>query len=281
MTTAPAPAREPLPPPLGRKQSATHEDFWASFHRITEIVPRPVYEARLEAAAAEVHRVCKGKRAAFGWSGGKDALALQAVCRRAGVERCVLGMTDHLEYPDFLAWVTDNMPAGLTVVKNGWDIEWLAAHPEMLFPQTADVAAKWFKGVQHYAQAKYFRDEKLDLILLGRRRADGNYVGKGGLNVYEADGVTRYSPIADWSHEMVLASLEYEGWRVNLPPFYHWPRGFRCGTHAWPARQWCAGVPHGWSEVYAIDPGVVRAAALKIDTAAAFLKTLPGGRECD
>lgn len=265
------------PKPLGRKQRVTHEDFVSALARIEELVPRPVYESRLELAAAEVLSVCKGKRAAFGWSGGKDALALQAVCRRAGVSECVLAMTDHLEYPEFLAWVTDHMPPGLTVLKNKWDLNWLAAHQDMLFPADATTAAKWFKGIQHWAQAKYFADKKLDLLLLGRRRADGNFVGSGGATIYTADGVTRYSPIADWSHELVLAAMHYEGWTADPPPFYRWPRGFRCGTHCWPARQWTRSVDHGWSEVFSIDPTVVRTAAEKIGSARAFLDRLGSG----
>ena len=45
-----------------------------------------------------------------------------------------------------------------------------------------------------------------------------------------------------------------------------------CGTHPWPARQWTGSIENGWHEVYDIDPGIVLAAAEKIDSARAFLK---------
>lgn len=85
------------------------------------------------------------------------------------------------------------------------------------------------------------------------------------------------SPLSDWSHEEVLACLFYEGWTLEkLPPFYRWPRGFRCGTHAWPARQWCASVADGWREVYAIEPDRVREAAGVIASAKDFLAKIAG-----
>lgn len=254
---------------LGRKQAITHEEFLAALARIEQIVPREVYQHRKAAAVAHVRAVTAGKRAAFGWSGGKDSIALQAVCTAAGIEACVFGMSD-LEYPAFLRWVTDHMPPALEVINNRWDLDWLAKRAdEMLFPQTSTIAAKWFRGIQHYAQETYFRRHNLDLLILGRRKADGNFCGDG--YCYTAKGVTRFSPLAEWTHEEVLASLVYEGWANKLPPFYGWPRGFRCGTHAWPARQWCSSIAHGWAEVYSIDRGIVIEAARKIDSAKRFL----------
>ena len=46
-----------------------------------------------------------------------------------------------------------------------------------------------------------------------------------------------------------------------LPPFYRWPRGYRVGTHAWAARQWCETEAQGWAEVHTIDPEIVKLAA--------------------
>ena len=102
--------------------------------------------------------------------------------------------------------------------------------------------------MQHRAQREYFKAHELDVIILGRRRADGNYVGRNS-NIYtDGKGVTRFSPI------------------------YGWKNGYLCGTHPWPARQWTGSIENGWREVYDIDPGIVLAAAEKIDSARAFLK---------
>ena len=124
--------------------------------------------------------------------------------------------------------------------------------------------------VQHRAQREYFKAHELDVIILGRRRADGNYVGRNS-NIYtDGKGVTRFSPLAAWKHEHILAYIHYH--QLPLPPIYGWKNGYLCGTHPWPARQWTGSIENGWREVYDIDPSIVLAAAEKIDSARAFLK---------
>lgn len=171
-----------------------------------------------------------------------------------------------LEYPAFRAWIEAHRPAECEIVNVGLGLDWLASHEELLFPDTAAKAARWFSIVQHKAQREYFRRQSLDVILLGRRRADGNYTG-GGIYT-DGKGVTRYSPLADWKHEHVLAYIHYHD--LPLPPIYGWKNGFLCGTHPWPARQYTNG--NGWQEIYEIDPGIVTAAAEKIESARLFLE---------
>jgi 3'-phosphoadenosine 5'-phosphosulfate sulfotransferase (PAPS reductase)/FAD synthetase len=247
-----------------RKQSLSHEQFLHIAGQATKLVSRQRIERLISKCADAVTLATRGKNAAYAWSGGKDSVALRLVCEAAGVTECVLGISN-LEYPEFLCWVTERMPDRLTVINTGPDLEWLASHPEMLFPREASIAAQWFSLVQHRAQREYYRANSLDVILLGRRRSDGNFVGKGGANIYTSEGVTRMSPIADWSHTEVFAAIEYFG--AELPPFYRWPRGYRCGTHAWAARQWCETEAQGWSEVCQIDPSIVSLAASWIEGA--------------
>jgi 3'-phosphoadenosine 5'-phosphosulfate sulfotransferase (PAPS reductase)/FAD synthetase len=253
-----------------KKQSLDHEDFVAIREQARQTISRATIKAKVERAAGEVRAFCRGKNAAFAWSGGKDSIALAAVCQLGGVPDCVLGITD-LEYPAFLAWVTAHMPDRLEVVNTGLDLDWLAANPGMLFPQSSNVAAQWFSKVQHTAQRQYYKHHRLDVIIVGRRRSDGNFVGRDGQNWYSADGVLRYSPLADWSHAEVFACIDH--FRLPMPPFYDWPRGYRCGTHPWAARQWCKGLMHGWHEVHSIDPAIVLQAATRLPSAAAFLES--------
>ncbi len=252
---------------LGRKQSASHEDFVAAVQDIERTTSRGRLDNLIDDAVEEIKQHCGGRRAAFAWSGGKDSIALEHVCRLAGVEECVLVITD-LEYPAFLRWTTENMPPALEVVSTGQDLAWLAAHPEMLFPKDAATAGKWFKMVQHTGQKRYYQRRDLEIMMVGRRRADGNFVGEGGQ--YTSAGVTRYSPIRDWRHEDVLALIHYE--KKPMPPCYGWPRGYRVGTGPWPARQWCENDEAGFAEVWEIDPDVVRGAARVLPAAAAFLR---------
>jgi hypothetical protein len=252
-----------------RKQSMEHADFLAIRERARIEISRKTVSEKIDRAVEEVRAFCRGKNAAYAWSGGKDSIALGVVAELAGVPDCVLGICD-LEYPAFLRWVTGHMPDRLEVINTGLDLEWLAANPSMLFPQNAAMAAHWFAKVQHTAQRTYYRRNKLDVIMVGRRRTDGNFVGRDGENWYSADGVLRYSPIADWSHADVFALIDH--YRLPLPPFYSWPRGYRCGTHPWSARQWCRSVREGWQEIASIDPSIVDAAASLIPSAAEYLE---------
>lgn len=256
---------------IPRKQIARHEHFVAAMDRIEELVSRDEYEFKKRQAVSRVKKFA-GRRPAFAWSGGKDSIALRIVCEAAEVYECCLGMTD-LEYPAFLRWITDHMPHELSVYSNGWDLKWLVKNQEMLFPENSSIAAKWFKGTQHDAQRRFFKDFRATSLFVGRRLADGNYCGKGF--AYESKGIYRVSPIADWTHEDVLACISYEGLGDDLPPFYGWPRGYRCGTHSWPARQWCGSRERGWAEVYEIDKEIPeQAAAAGIESAKEFMDSI-------
>ncbi len=255
---------------LGRKQTSDQAAWEAAIAGIRDgAYAWDRLDALLTRTVAAIKAHASGRKVAFAWSGGKDSIALRAVMTRAGIERCVFVMTN-LEYPAFLAWVTENMPDGLEVVNTKQDLAWLSAHPDMLFPRHADIAKDWFRIVQHAGQARYYRKHALDMLILGRRRADGNFVGRHGETLYtDQAGITRYSPLADWTHEDVLALIERE--RLPLPPIYGWPRGYQVGTGPWAARQFTQSIEHGWSEVFSIDPSIVRKAATLIPSAAQFL----------
>lgn len=239
--------------------------------QIEDLVPKSELDERVGQTVKDIMATTNGKKAAVAWSGGKDSLVLADVCRQAGIEDSVL-VVSNLEYSAFTEWVDRNKPPKLEIINTGQDIEWLVKHPQMLFPQDSNTAAQWFHIVQHRGQAKYYKAHELDMILLGRRRADGNYVGKGS-NIYtDGKGVTRFSPLADWSHEEVLAYIHY--YNLVMPPIYDWKNGYLCGTHPWAARQWTGSIENGWKEVYEIEPDIVKEAAKKIPSAKEFLKGL-------
>lgn len=226
-------------------------------HRIEQLVSRDEIDDLIERTADDIRRTVRDLGSvAYGWSGGKDSIALQIVCEAAGVDQCVMARTD-LEYPAFMAWCEKYAPPGLTVINTGQDLDWLRERPEMLFPRGRYVG-EWYRIVQHAAQDRYYREAGLGAIILGRRAADGNYGGPDAVYT-NRHGTTRYSPIFHWRHEDVLAACHYYG--PPMPPIYSWPRGYRVGTGPWPARQDTFSEQHGWSEVHAIDPGIVRDAA--------------------
>lgn len=255
---------------LGRKQRIKNSEWLNAMENIESLVSKKDLESLVKETVADIKKKTKGKKAAFAWSAGKDSLVLGQICHMAGINACVL-VVCNLEYPAFLKWVEGNKPPELEIINTGQDLRWLSNHPHMLFPQESKTAAQWFHIVQHRGQARYYKDHELDVLLLGRRRADGNYVGKGE-NIYtNGQGVTRYSPLSEWSHEQVLAFIHY--YNVALPPIYEWKNGYLCGTHPWAARQWTGSVENGWKEVYEIDRSVVKEAAEHIPSAKAFLES--------
>lgn len=256
---------------LGRKQSIKNSEWLEAVKNIEDLVSKQELDERIGKTIEDIKAKVVNKKAAFAWSGGKDSIVLQAICSMAGIDDCVLVVCD-LEYPAFTKWVEDHKPKKLTIVNTGQDLKWLAAHPQMLFPQDSKTAAQWFHIVQHRGQARYYKDNNLDIMLLGRRRADGNYVGKGD-NIYtNGQGITRYSPLADWSHEEMLAMIHY--YELELPPIYEWNNGYLCGTHQWAARQWTGSIENGWKEVYEIDKTIVEKASDSIPSAKEFIESL-------
>lgn len=255
---------------LGRKQSIQNSDWLKAVENIGDLISREEVDELVASAVSEIKRQTAGKKAAYAWSAGKDSIVLGKICEMAGVTDCMMAICN-LEYPAFLSWVNENKPEGLEIINTGQGIDWLKEHPDMLFPKDSKVAARWFSIVQHRAQAKYYKEHELDVILLGRRRADGNYCGRGSNSYTDGKGVTRYSPLAGWKHEAILGFIHY--YRISVPPIYEWENGYLCGTHPWPARQWTGSLANAWREIYEIDPGIVREAAKKIESAKEYLKT--------
>lgn len=263
--------------PLGgttipKKQRATHEQFADVWANIAGLVSKVEIENLVDRTVEDIRRVTRGRRVAFAWSGGKDSQALEIVCRAAGVEPCVMAISD-LEWPAFLAWVTDHMPPGLEILaQRDVNLDWLAKNPRYLFPRSSAEDAEWFKRVQWRAQERYYEKERLEMLIMGRRKADGNFMG-GDLAIYsKADGMLRFGPIFHWRHEDVFAACHYLADR-DIAPIYDWPRGFRVGTHSWPARQWTESVAHGFEETWAVSPDIVREAATKLAPARDWLVT--------
>lgn len=255
--------------PLGRKQSVQNADWKEVFANIEQIVSKADVDALAEQTICDIRSNTDGKKAAYAWSAGKDSIVLGHLCESAGIRDSLIGVCN-LEYPAFLAWIEAHKPSACEVINTGLDLDWLSRHEEMLFPQNSTYAGRWFSIVQHKAQRQYFKKHNLDILILGRRRADGNYTGKG-TNIYtDGKGVVRYSPLADWKHEDILAYIHYNN--LPIPPIYDWKNGFLCGTHPWPARQYTGSVENGWQEIYDIDPAIVEAASEKLESARRFLE---------
>ena len=259
---------------LGKKKNIDNAEWIKAMSEIESAVSKKDIQKLKSKTLDEIKRITKQKKVAFAWSGGKDSIVLADICKSAGIENSMFGHTD-LEYPEFLKWCLDNKPNECEVINVGLDLEWLSKHPGMLFPNDCKTVYRWYQLVQQTAIKKYFKEHELDMVVVGHRKADGNYVGKGTNISSNGAGIVRYSPLSEWSHEQVLAYIHY--YELALPPIYEWENGYKCGTHPWPARTHTQNIEDGFKAVYAIDKTIVEQAAAYIPEARHFLEK--GGDE--
>ena len=157
---------------LGRKQSVRNNEDWKNaLDHIEETVSKKELDSLVKKTVKDIKEKCKGKKAAYAWSAGKDSLVLGEICEKAGIDQSVL-VRCNLEYPAFIAWIEQNKPSGLEVINTGQDMEWLKKHPDMLFPDKSNKAAQWFHIVQHRGLISTCSSHKL-LCRHGSPQADG------------------------------------------------------------------------------------------------------------
>jgi hypothetical protein len=193
------------------------------------------------------------------------------VMQRAGIKRSVCALT-YLEYPAMDLWLASHLPIGCKIVRNPkLDIFWLAQNEERLFPVDSKSGYFWTREGTHWGQRKYYKDHDLDLLILGRRRNDGNYVPRNSnLGIHSNRyGINQYSPLRSWSHEMVLAVCWY--FYDEYPPYFFWPKGWINGTGPWPGQRF-ANHDQGWEHVISIDKTIFRYAANFLSSARRYFE---------
>lgn len=262
---------------LRRKKGSSQSEWTLVWNEIRKN-PDHARSTRLldDAAQRTIDRLKQVERAGWAWSGGKDSIGLEAVLEHAGLSGSLqgtLGMT-RLEFPEFTEWCDANLPENVSKEVNGRiDLAWLKAKPTMLFP--AQNASKWFPLVQKATQRRFAKQHRLEVMIGGWRGQDGNYLGSGDRE-YEyvtPQGFTKYSPIAQWTHEDLLHVIAHSG--KQLPPIYDYPRGFPVGTGPWPSRPRLDSLKESWSEIYGIESSLVHEAAeAGLRSASRFLRNM-------
>lgn len=231
------------------------------WRKIDSIVPRWYVEKIIDDAVTETWRMLdaiNAKKFAFGWSSGKDSIALQAVMDRAGISDCVM-CTSMLTYPEGKKWTEKYKPKNLTVIeRKSLNLEYLRRNPEMLFPHNCQLAGKWIYITHRVGFDRYCRQNDVDTLILGERRFDGNFPM---LLFRNKNGLATIKPIFEWTHEEVLAVYKAYG-PPELAPWYYWPRGFHTGSRGW-AQKRSNPIPKSqlWLELLEIDSSIVKNAA--------------------
>lgn len=248
---------------LGRKQSMKAEDeikWWRVIDNIEHYVSRSEVEAATIEALNKIKKMTEGKKTAYMWSGGKDSLVIADLCKHAEITKSFCLVTG-LEYPEWLKFLQKNKPPNCETINIDYDLDFIAEHNELLFAE-GKIEQFWNINVRQKYFQKIILENKLDVLILGHRKIDGNICGNDGIRTPRY-GKILYAPIYDWSHEILFAFLHYHN--IPLPFIYKWYRGFFYGTHNWAERQ-------NYEQVYEIDPQVVIDAAKVLPSAKEFLK---------
>lgn len=252
---------------IGRKQNSKNDEWLYAMQHIEELISPQEVTEYADRAIERIAKAVSGKTAAYAWSAGKDSIVLGKLCERAGVTESFFGHCD-LEFPAFLTWALKHAPQGCEIINTGLDLDWLAAHPDLMFVDDAHNLNRWYGYLQRKTFSTYFENHDVDLLIVGHRIIDGNTCGKD-FYIRKNSGETRFAAIADWPHEAILGYIHYHG--LELPPTYNWEDGWVFGPTPWPI--WGRPESHidGFRMIYEIDPSIVIAAADKIPVARTFL----------
>ena len=221
---------------LGRKQSSKNDDWVRAWECCTDIISKEHINLITNQAIQRIHAVIAlngFKRIAYAWSGGKDSIVLYDVLQKSGIDRVggILALYEH-EFPEFLDWIKGNAPADIQIGKTyAFTDDFLNKHPEYLFPmetkyKDAYLPPRW------KVQNNFIKENRVDCMILGRRLADGNNCGKkdtGYVTVSKTG--CKFNPIAEWTHEEILAYIRHNN--LPLPPTYFYENGFKAGTQVW------------------------------------------------
>ncbi|MXM67046.1 hypothetical protein GR925_27355 [Streptomyces sp. HUCO-GS316] len=259
---------------LKAKSAYSNDDVQRVYDSIGDYVTEEEADAAVTAAAAETLTVLNNRPddAVYGWSGGKDSIALQVVMERAGVRRALLGTIPHVEFRAYLDWCDAHQPDGLTVIENRTVTPaWLALpqNDRYLFPTNSTDGYRWTMLGTRRAQHLYQEEHGPRLQIYGRRTADGNSIPPTDHGIHRTRRLTSYCPMRTWSHELVLAVIHYN--RRCLPPVYSWPNGWRTGTGSWPGRR-VGTRDASFAETYSIEPDRLHEAAPDLPAAADWLR---------
>lgn len=122
-------------------------------------------ETAILSAAAEAEQVVDGLRVAYATSGGKDSIALIPIMEAAGVRRAVWGMMPPFEFPEFMRWCEENLPAYTDAEpQNSYDLAWLAQNRDKLFPADASSGYWWSMAGTRWSQTTYYKKNDLQAL---------------------------------------------------------------------------------------------------------------------
>ena len=235
------------------KTKTQNNDWIETLNNIENIISKEHIDNLSKETLCRAKRILKNKKAILSFSAGKDSIVLEHLLRPLGLASIMAYC--YLEYPEFISWVKMNKPQNCELINSGQDLEWLSKNQEMLFPDNSKKASRWYDIVQHKVQNKYVKENNIECLVLGRRNADGNNCGQEGS--YMKGNCLIYNPLYNWSHEEILAYLHYN--KLELPPIYKYPNGYKQGTHNWASYRLYDGetIKDALDRLYKIDKNII------------------------
>lgn len=258
---------------LKAKHYNTQSEWMYVWNHYDEIRTRAQTEELIAETVEEIHAVCDGKNAAYAWSGGKDSIALQIVCEDAGIKKGFCCYND-LYFKQSIEFFKTHRPEGIELYDSGEDIAWLAKHQDMLFPK---VPHRWNERTHLKYQPIYCQKEGVDILMMGKRRQDMNFVAKDVV-AKSKDGVNIYCPIRKWTHEDVICAIRYRN--KELSPIYFSENGFHYGDTKFAVMNPLKGerFEDAWKRIYAIEPAkVIQSAKAGLNGAYSALEEIYNG----
>ena len=255
---------------INNKQRSSNDD-WVSLYNDSINIPKAKIEALSRKTMFEMHSIIAKygyDRIAYCWSGGKDSLVMYDLIRRSGIKMTCGGVCviHDNEFPSFEKFLFEYAPKDIEFrYTHDISFELIEKDIEYLFPNKKKYkyayTADWRKQ-----QFQFFQDKKLDVLFTGRRKQDGNICRKNENGDYIAknkQGVVKYDPLAEWTHEDVMAYIRHHC--LYLPEIYFYPNGFRFGTHPWTERRRLNGSFFDtFDEIMTIDESVILKARGKL-----------------
>lgn len=263
---------------LNKKQQIEDNAEWLrAYEDCTKTISREQIASLEYRTIALIRKVANHyRKPCSGWIAGKDSLVLDHILRKSGILYTPIMWRGVNEYPSMTKWIAENKPHNLIEeVIDRYTLEFLEKHPEYLFCSNG-TRQKWM-STKWTRQRKDISKHGFDLFITGRRLKDGNICGtkESGYVTKKANATyASFSPLAEWTHEQLLAYIKYEN--IHLPPFYSYERGFLIGSVAmgeWTERPMLNKTEDEvWDELYSIDPTIVINASRVLTKARRYLE---------
>lgn len=265
---------------LKNKASAQSPDWAFAFEHIEQFISKEEVESLFNQTIDFVKRSVQGKRAGFGWSGGKESIVLADIMEQSGVDISCFVYNSEMNYKSFCQWAKDNMPHGCVVYDRAREFNFakMAQYRMEAFSENNSDYDRFMTLGHRRGFSEFCESHNLDMFIMGTRKADNNVCGKAPdyITTNKRQKWVRFSPMAEWPTEAILGYIRYfKNSYESIPPQYGYENGWKYGSDA-PIYSKLLGETRAqmWQRVYRNDPELVIRASQYLKSAREYIETL-------